>query len=40
MTINLKGKDFLAISDWDRSELDQVLDLAFKFKQMGTASPL
>jgi len=38
MAINLKGKDFLAISDWDKSELDQVLDLAFKFKQMGDAS--
>jgi len=38
MTINLKGKDMLAISDWDKSELDQVLDLAFKFKRMGDAS--
>ncbi len=38
MTINLKGKDILATSDWTKSELDQVLDLAFKFKQMGTAA--
>lgn len=38
MTTNLKGKDILATSDWTKSELDQVLDLAFKFKQMGDAS--
>ena len=38
MTINLKGKDILAISDWDKGELDQVLDLAFKLKHKGTAS--
>ena len=38
MTINLKGKDMLTTSDWAKSELDQVLDLAFKLKQMGTAS--
>lgn len=38
MVNNLKGKDFLATSDWSKSELDQVLDLAFKFKQMGAAS--
>ena len=38
MTINLRGRDFLATSDWAKDELDQVLDLAFKFKQMGPAS--
>ena len=38
MAINLQGRDFLATSDWSKSELDQVLDLAFKFKQMGAAS--
>jgi len=38
MTINLKGRDFLATSDWTKSELDQVLDLAVQFKRMGTAS--
>ena len=38
MTVNLRGRDFLATSDWTKSELDQVLDLAFKFKQMGDAS--
>ncbi len=38
MADTLKGKDFLSISDWDKSELDQVLDLAFKLKRMGTAS--
>jgi len=38
VTINLKGRDFLATSDWAKDELDQVLDLAFKFKQMGAAS--
>jgi len=38
MTIDLKGRDFLATSDWTKSELDQVLDLAFKFKRMGDAS--
>jgi len=36
--INLKGKDMLATSDWTKSELDQVLDLALKFKEMGAAS--
>ena len=35
MTNTLKGKDILATSDWAKSELDQVLDLAFKLKQMG-----
>ncbi len=38
MVDTLKGKDMLATSDWAKSELDQVLDLAFKLKQMGTAS--
>ena len=38
MTNTLKGKDFLATSDWTKGELDQALDLAFKFKQMGGAS--
>jgi len=38
MTTNLKGKDILATSDWTKSELDQILDLAFKFKRMGVAS--
>lgn len=35
---NLRGRDFLGIEDWSKSELDQVLDLATKFKQLGTAS--
>ena len=38
MTNTLKGRDILATSDWAKSELDQVLDLAFKLKQMGAAS--
>jgi len=38
MVDTLKGKDMLTTSDWAKSELDQVLDLAFKLKQMGTAS--
>ena len=38
MTNTLKGKDILATSDWSKSELDQVLDLAFKFKKMGAAA--
>ena len=38
MPNELKGKDILATSDWTKSELDQVLDLAFKFKQIGAAS--
>jgi len=38
MAANLKGRDFLSTSDWGKSELDQILDLAFKLKQMGTAS--
>ncbi len=33
--ISLKGKDVLATNDWTKEELDQVLDLAFKFKAMG-----
>ncbi len=38
MANNLRGKDILATSDWTKGELDQVLDLAFKLKQMGVAS--
>lgn len=38
MLINLKGKDMLATSDWEKSELDQLLDIAFKLKRMGEAS--
>ena len=38
MAVNLCGKDILATNDWSRSELDQVLELAYKFKKMGTAS--
>ena len=38
MTNTLKGKDMLALSDWSKSELDQILDLAFRFKKMGAAS--
>jgi len=38
MAANFKGRDFLSTSDWGKSELDQILDLAFKLKQMGTAS--
>lgn len=33
--INLKGKDVLTSNEWAKEELDQVLDLAFKFKAMG-----
>jgi len=33
--INLKGKDVLTTNEWAKEELDQVLDLAFKFKAMG-----
>jgi ornithine carbamoyltransferase len=33
--INLKGRDVLATNEWSKVELDQVLDLAFKFKAMG-----
>jgi len=38
MTTNFKGRDFLSTSDWEKSELDQILDLAFKLKRMGTNS--
>jgi len=38
MATNFKGRDFLSTSDWGKSELDQILDLAFKLKKMGTAS--
>ena len=34
----LKGKDILATSDWAKEELDQVLEMAYKLKRMGTAS--
>ena len=33
--INLKGRDVLTTNEWRKAELDQVLDLAFKFKTMG-----
>jgi ornithine carbamoyltransferase len=33
--INLKGRDVLTTNEWTKQELDQVLDLAFKFKGMG-----
>lgn len=33
--INLKGRDVLTTNEWSKAELDQVLDLAFKFKAMG-----
>jgi len=33
--INLKGRDVLNTNEWAKEELDQVLDLAFKFKAMG-----
>lgn len=33
--ISLKGRDVLSTNDWRKAELDQVLDLAFKFKAMG-----
>ena len=32
---NLKGRDVLTTNEWSKAELDQVLDLAFKFKAMG-----
>jgi len=38
MANTLKGRDILATSDWTKDELDRVLELAFKYKQMGTAS--
>jgi len=38
MTNTLLGKDILATNDWTNSELDQVLDLAFKLKERGAAS--
>jgi ornithine carbamoyltransferase len=34
----LKGRDILATSDWAKSDIDRVLDLAGKLKQMGAAS--
>ncbi len=33
MNTKLKGRDFLTTSDWTLEELEQVLDLSFKFKQ-------
>ena len=38
MPNNLKGRDILATCDWTKSELDQVLNLAYRFKQMGAGS--
>ncbi len=38
MSNNLSGRDILSTSDWTKGELDQVLDLAFKFKAMGEKS--
>ena len=38
MTNTLLGKDILATNEWTKSELDQVLDLAFKLKEKGTAA--
>lgn len=38
MTDTLKGKDIIATSDWTKSELDQVLDLSFRFKRKGNAA--
>jgi ornithine carbamoyltransferase len=32
---DLKGRDVLTTNEWSKEELDQVLDLAFKFKAMG-----
>lgn len=32
--INLKGRDVLTTNEWTKEELDQVMDLAFKFKKM------
>jgi len=36
--INLKGRDILTTNEWTKEELDQVLDLAFKFKAMREKS--
>jgi len=33
--INLEGRDVLTTNEWTKTELDQVLDLALKFKAMG-----
>jgi N-acetylornithine carbamoyltransferase len=33
--IDLKGRDVLTTNEWTKKELDQVLDLAIKFKAMG-----
>jgi len=33
--IDLKGRDVLTTHEWTKEELDQVLDLAIKFKSMG-----
>ena len=38
MPNTLFGRDILATNDWTKDELDQVLDLAFRFKKKGTAS--
>jgi ornithine carbamoyltransferase len=33
--IDLKGRDVLNTHEWKKAELDQILDLAFRFKRMG-----
>jgi N-acetylornithine carbamoyltransferase len=38
MSNSLKGRDLLVTTDWTKSELDQAIDLAIKFKKMGAAS--
>ena len=38
MASSLKGRDLLITTDWTKSELDEMFDLAFKFKKMGAAS--
>ena len=38
MNNQLKGKDFLATNDFEKRELDQILDLALKYKKMGVSS--
>lgn len=36
--IDLKGKDVLNTHEWTKAELDQILELAYKFKRMGERS--
>lgn len=38
MSNSLKGKDFLVTSDFEKRELDQIVDLALKYKKMGQSS--